>query len=40
LRQKGDYLEEVEVTDEDIEEMFPMAIDFVEKIKEYFRKKE
>jgi len=38
LRQKGDYMEEVEVTDEDIDEMFPRVIDFVEKIKEYFNK--
>ena len=38
LRQKGDYMEEVEVTDEDIDEMFPRVIDFVEKIKKYFNK--
>ena len=38
LRQKDDYMEEVEVTDEDIDEMFPRVIDFVEKIKKYFNK--
>jgi len=36
LRQRGDYMEEVEVTEEDIEEMFPRVINFVERIKEYF----
>jgi uncharacterized protein (UPF0332 family) len=39
LRQKGDYMEEVEVSDEDIKEMFPRVIHFVEKIKEYFDQK-
>lgn len=35
LRQKGDYLEEIEVTKEDVDEIFPKAIDFVEKVKKY-----
>ena len=33
LRQKGDYMEAAEVTKEDVDEVFPMAIDFVSKIK-------
>ncbi len=37
LRQKGDYMEEVELTDEDVEEMFPKVMDFVKKIKNYFQ---
>lgn len=35
LRQKGDYMEEAEITKEDVDEIFPKAIDFVNKIKEY-----
>ncbi|MBI3752427.1 MAG: HEPN domain-containing protein [Deltaproteobacteria bacterium] len=33
LRQKGDYMEEVEATQKDIDEIFPKTIDFVEKVK-------
>lgn len=33
LRQKGDYMEQTEITKEDIDEIFPAAIDFVNKIK-------
>lgn len=35
LRQKGDYMEEVDITKEDINEIFPKAEEFVNKIKEY-----
>ena len=35
LRQKGDYMEEAEVTKEDVDEMFPKVIDFVNKTKDY-----
>ena len=35
LRQKGDYMEQTEVTKEDIDEIFPAAIDFVSKIKKH-----
>ena len=35
LRQKGDYMEEAEVTKEDVDEIFPKAIDFVNKIREH-----
>lgn len=35
LRQKGDYMEDAEVTKEDVDEIFPKAIDFVNKIKEH-----
>lgn len=35
LRQKGDYMEQAEVTQEDVDEMLPEAINFVNKIKEY-----
>lgn len=34
LRQKGDYLEEAEITDSDIEELRPLAEDFVDKAKQ------
>lgn len=40
LRQKGDYLEAADVTKEDVEEMFPRAIDFVKKITDYLLRKE
>ena len=39
LRQKGDYMEQVEVTQSDIDEMTPMVIDFVNKIKGYLQTK-
>lgn len=35
LRQKGDYMEATEVTRADVDEMFPNAIDFVEKAKRH-----
>lgn len=35
LRQKADYVEQVDVTKEDIDEMFPKAADFVSTIKKY-----
>ena len=35
LRQKGDYMEEAEVTKEDVDEIFPKAIDFVNKTREH-----
>ncbi|MBF0505920.1 MAG: HEPN domain-containing protein [Nitrospirae bacterium] len=31
LRQKGDYMEQAEVTKEDVDEIFPKALDFVNK---------
>ena len=34
-RQKGDYMEEAEVTKEDVDEIFPKAIDFINKIREH-----
>ncbi len=36
LRQKGDYMEQVDITKEDIDEIFPKALDFVNKTKAYF----
>jgi len=39
LRQKGDYMEQPDVTKEDIDEIFPKAIDFVSKIKQYLLSK-
>lgn len=39
LRQKADYMEEADVTKEDVDEIFPKAIDFVSEIKEYLLKK-
>lgn len=36
LRQKGDYMEQVEIAKADIDEIFPATFDFVEKIKKYF----
>ena len=35
LRQKGDYMEQAEVTKEDVDEIFPKALDFVSKAKTY-----
>ena len=35
LRQKGDYMEEAEVIKEDVDEMFPKVIDFVNKTKDH-----
>lgn len=35
LRQKGDYMEQAEITKTDIDEIFPATLDFVEKIKKY-----
>lgn len=35
LRQKGDYMEAVEIANEDVDEIFPKAIDFISKIKEH-----
>ncbi len=39
LRQKGDYMEDAEVTQTDVDEILPEAMDFVKKIKEYLIKK-
>lgn len=39
LRQKGDYMEGVEVTKEDVDEIFPKTMDFVEKVKKYLSQK-
>ncbi len=38
LRQKADYLEQTEVTEQDIDEIQPQALDFVNKIESYLRK--
>ncbi|HAX98993.1 MAG TPA: hypothetical protein DCY12_08955 [Candidatus Atribacteria bacterium] len=38
LRQKADYLQEAEVTEEDVTEIFPRVIKFVEEIKKYFQR--
>ncbi len=38
LRQKGDYLEQSEVTQQDIDEIKPKAIDFVKKMEIYLLK--
>ena len=35
LRQKGDYMEQAEVTKKDVDEVLPEAINFVNKIKEH-----
>lgn len=35
LRQKGDYMEAVEIANEDVDEIFPKAIDFISKTKEH-----
>ena len=38
LRQKADYMEQAEVTQKDVDEMLPEAINFVSKVKEYLFK--
>jgi len=38
LRQKGDYMEQAEVTKSDVDEMLPKTKDFVSKIKVYLLK--
>lgn len=38
LRQKADYMEQTEVTKQDIDEIQPQALDFVNKIESYLRK--
>ena len=38
LRQKGDYMEQAEVTKNDVDEMFPKTKDFVNKVKGYLLK--
>ena len=38
LRQKGDYMEQAEVTRNDVDEMFPKTKDFVDKVNEYLLK--
>lgn len=38
LRQKGDYMEQAEVTRNDVDEMFPKTKDFVDKVKVYLLK--
>jgi uncharacterized protein (UPF0332 family) len=40
LRQKADYMEQAEVTQKDVDEMLPEAINFVSKVKEYLFKRE
>ncbi len=35
LRQKGDYMEQPDVTKENVDEIFPKAVDFVNRIKQY-----
>jgi uncharacterized protein (UPF0332 family) len=35
LRHKGDYMEEAEVTKEDVDEMLPKVADFVSQVKDY-----
>lgn len=39
LRQKGDYMEDAEVTQKDVDDILPQAIDFVKNIKDYLLKK-
>jgi len=39
LRQKGDYMENAEVTQKDVDDILPQAIDFVKNIKDYLLKK-
>ncbi|MFA4910168.1 MAG: HEPN domain-containing protein [Desulfobacteria bacterium] len=36
LRQKGDYMEQAEAAKEDIDEIFPKAVDFVNKVNMFF----
>mgnify|MGYP001614126129 FL=1 len=38
LRQKADYMEQTEVTKQDIDEIQPQALDFVNRIESYLRK--
>lgn len=38
LRQKGDYIEQANVIQQDVDEILPQAIDFVSKIKQYLWK--
>ena len=38
LRQKGDYMEQAEITQEDVDEIFPGTINFVNKAKEHLLK--
>ena len=38
LRQKGDYMEQAEVTKNDVDEMLPKTKDFVSKVKGYLLK--
>ncbi len=38
LRQKADYMEQTEVTKQDIDEILPQVLDFVNKIEAYLRK--
>lgn len=35
LRQKGDYMEESDITKEDIEEMFPKTLNFINNIRKH-----
>lgn len=35
LRQRGDYMEQAEVTREDIDEIFPGTVDFVDQVERY-----
>ena len=39
LRQKGDYMEQVDVSKEDVDEILPKAKEFVNRIREYLIKK-
>ena len=38
LRQKGDYMELMDIEQEDVREIFPKAVGFVEEVEEYFGK--
>ena len=40
LRQKGDYMEDGDVSKESIQEMLPETSSFVEKVKEYLRNRQ
>ncbi len=40
LRQKGDYMEQTEVTNPDIDEIRPKAIDFVDRAESHLREKQ
>ncbi|MBI5682849.1 MAG: HEPN domain-containing protein [Deltaproteobacteria bacterium] len=39
LRQKGDYMEQSEVTQKDVDEMLPEVVNFVKTIKDYLQDK-